>query len=250
MNTISGQIPLLTKEIPNQCMLDNTQYDILAHWLGLVALLVVSLLGTSIPSLTLKFFSDKRHIYSIRKFKLIGVGIIISTALIHMFVAGADLFSGGCVSEFFASYEGWAGVFAIIGFLFAHGLQVVACCTDHLRKNEDKDAAFNYESHLPHDAECDLPHNYDEKSSLVSLEFGIAFHSIIIGMTLGQTSLDFIPLLIAICVHQFFEGLALSSVISEFTFEQKSLKKIMVFFYVVSTPFGCLAGILLRQICI
>ena len=62
------------------------------------------------------------------------------------------------------------------------------------------------------------------------LEFGIALHSIIIGVTLGIAREDFTILLIAICFHQFFEGIALSSIILEAELKKKYLAWLMVFF--------------------
>ncbi|KAG8809883.1 high-affinity Zn(2+) transporter zrt1 [Serendipita sp. 399] len=46
--------------------------------------------------------------------------------------------------------------------------------------------------------------------SILILEFGVIFHSFIIGMTLAVSS-EFVPLLIVLVFHQFFEGLGLAT---------------------------------------
>ncbi|KAG0331009.1 high-affinity Zn(2+) transporter zrt1 [Podila horticola] len=63
------------------------------------------------------------------------------------------------------------------------------------------------------------------------LEFGIALHSVIIGITLGTTvGTEFVSLLIALLFHQFFEGVALGGRIAS-----------------LNTPVGVALGIGIRQ---
>jgi zinc transporter 1/2/3 len=88
------------------------------------------------------------------------------------------------------------------------------------------------------------------KVSFISLELGIAFHSVLIGVTLGTTTEDFVALTIAISFHQFFEGLAFSSMLSEFIQEKSNFAFYMISIYILSTPLGCLIGIVTRQLCI
>jgi zinc transporter 1/2/3 len=154
-----------------------------------------------------------------------------------MILHGIQIFNGGCVSKFFESYEAWGGLFATIGFLFAHLIQVVTCCIRKPIYHENQEISYSQRDAI-------------QMASLISLEAGIAFHSLLIGVTLGTTVRGFIPLLIAISFHQFFEGLALSSVISEMKFEKSNSKYLMLTIYIFSTPFGTAFGILVRKICI
>jgi zinc transporter 1/2/3 len=159
-------------------------------------------------------------------------------------MSGVILLRGECVSTLFQSYSSWAAVIAVFGFLLAHGLEIMTSSSENARVSP----ASEMERPL-----IEIETSSISNSCLVSLEFGVAFHSILIGITLGTTSIDFIYLLIAICFHQFFEGLALSSIINEFRFSQKSkknIKNIMLAFYVLSTPLGCLIGILTRHLSI
>ena len=151
-------------------------------------------------------------------------------------MSGVILLGGDCVFNLFQSYSSWAAVLAVFGALIAHSLEIM---------NSSSDVASDIERPL---IEIETPSIGN--SSLVSLEFGVAFHSVMIGITLGTTSIDFVYLLIAICFHQFFEGLALSSIINEFAYSQRGKKIIMLAFYVISTPLGCLIGIWTRHLSI
>ena len=59
-------------------------------------------------------------------------------------------------------------------------------------------------------------------------------------MTSGS---EFIPLLIALVFHQFFEGVALSAVVLETQPDKKFASIILVTFYSLATPFGIAVGI-------
>jgi zinc transporter 1/2/3 len=81
------------------------------------------------------------------------------------------------------------------------------------------------------------------------LELGIASHSILIGIALGTSSSDeFLVLLGAITIHQFFEGIALSVVVLEAEFERRTQAWLMVLFYTLTTPIGIIIGMALRSV--
>jgi len=77
------------------------------------------------------------------------------------------------------------------------------------------------------------------------LEFGIALHSILIGLALGTTAgTDFLALFIAIIFHQFFEGLALGQRIGQVTPKHKLVRGlVMASIYALTTPLGIALGI-------
>jgi len=80
--------------------------------------------------------------------------------------------------------------------------------------------------------------------STYSLEAGILFHSLVIGIALGVASgTEFVSLLIAICFHQLFEGIALGIRIGEL--HTSFLKKIIFgVIYPFTTPAGITIGVL------
>jgi zinc transporter 1/2/3 len=162
-------------------------------------------------------------------FKLLGLGIIISTALIHMLTPSMFLFQSDCFPLILPKYSSWTGVFCLLGILIAHLLSMFAC--SHLEEEEMP----LLEGHDP-----------QNNSLLYSLEIGIALHSILIGITLGTSTTEMVPLLIAISFHQFAEGVALASVIFESNLEQAQAFGFLAF-YSASTPVGIAIGISLRE---
>lgn len=81
------------------------------------------------------------------------------------------------------------------------------------------------------------------KISTYLLEFGIALHSVLIGVTLGVTAESFVALLVALSFHQFFEGMALGAQIARV--EKMSFRSAMcmVIFFAITTPIGIAIGI-------
>jgi len=83
--------------------------------------------------------------------------------------------------------------------------------------------------------------------STAVLEAGIVVHSVLIGMALGVSTVEFISLLIAISFHQTFEGMALGAMIAEL--QEMTMKKRfwLCFVYPVMTPIGIAIGIGIRN---
>ena len=86
------------------------------------------------------------------------------------------------------------------------------------------------------------------KVSTYMLELGIALHSIFIGIALGVLAgSEFLAMTIAICFHQFFEGVALGSRIADLTFKKKWLPIVLVLIFALVTPFGVAIGMGMRS---
>jgi zinc transporter 1/2/3 len=84
---------------------------------------------------------------------------------------------------------------------------------------------------------------HNHKISTYLLEFGIALHSVLIGLALGTTTESFAALFIALSFHQFFEAVALGAQIARL--EHISLRSAiyMVIFFALTTPVGIGIGI-------
>ncbi|KAJ2308083.1 hypothetical protein IWW51_001049 [Coemansia sp. RSA 2702] len=81
------------------------------------------------------------------------------------------------------------------------------------------------------------------------LELGICLHSVIIGLTLSvATGSEFKTLLIAICFHQFCEGLALGSRLAEVQHRKNAFLRaaLSAAFFMLVTPLGMVIGIGIR----
>ena len=80
--------------------------------------------------------------------------------------------------------------------------------------------------------------------SIFILEFGIVFHSVFVGLTLGTTD-NLVILLIVITFHQLFEGLGLGSrlALAKWPPTKKWMPYLLSLIYGLSSPVGIAAGI-------
>lgn len=189
-----------------------------------------------------------------------GVGVIISTALIHLIGEAYEYFEDAKWSE---TYEQWPMVFAM-GGMFAmsvleyvqHRIETTACPILDIenpagKSKVDDDAIADVESQpatipnplLKLSAEEGAGHWGRKQWNAILCEGSILIHSILIGFDLGlQPERQWIPLITAISFHQFFEGFAVGQVVLEakFTVLKKSL---MILFYSLTTSIGIAIGI-------
>ncbi|KAJ2850903.1 hypothetical protein IWW36_001529 [Coemansia brasiliensis] len=87
------------------------------------------------------------------------------------------------------------------------------------------------------------------KISTYILELGICLHSVIIGLTLSvATGSGFKTLLVAICFHQFCEGLALGSRLASVQHQKHAFLRaaLSAAFFMLVTPIGMVIGIGIR----
>ncbi|CAF1029043.1 unnamed protein product [Adineta ricciae] len=85
------------------------------------------------------------------------------------------------------------------------------------------------------------------KISTYLLEFGIALHSVLIGLTLGTATDSFVALFIALCFHQFFEAIALGAQIANLKSASIKSAIFMVIFFSLTTPLGIGIGIAIHS---
>ncbi|KAG9327230.1 hypothetical protein KVV02_002683 [Mortierella alpina] len=85
------------------------------------------------------------------------------------------------------------------------------------------------------------------KVSTYMLEAGITLHSVFIGISLGVLAgSEFLAMTIAICFHQFFEGIALGSRIADLTFRRRLMPFFLVALFALITPVGIAIGMGMR----
>lgn len=133
--------------------------------------------------------------------KQFGTGIIISTAFVHLFTHASLMFGNKCLGDL--GYEAttaailMAGIF--LSFLVEYiGQRIVLArtkATSHLSREQQAQALLS-----------------NEVVSILVMEAGILFHSLLIGLTLVVAGDSFfITLFVVILFHQIFEGLALGT---------------------------------------
>ncbi|TPX72870.1 hypothetical protein SpCBS45565_g00066 [Spizellomyces sp. 'palustris'] len=204
--------------------------------------------------------------------KLFGAGVILSTAFIHMLMPAQMQLTDTCLPAHFQLYSAWAGAIALLGAFFAHFMQYSAIQILHHGKHKTSDTPttacakdvrtrtleegqpepcimHQYSNSHADDAHVHSLILADAEKTVMTyvLELGIASHSVIIGVTLGAAREEFKGLFIALCFHQFFEGLALSIVVMDADLKKKLIAIGMVLFYSLTTPVGIIIGIALNH---
>ncbi|KAK2599179.1 low-affinity Zn(2+) transporter zrt2 [Conoideocrella luteorostrata] len=106
------------------------------------------------------------------------------------------------------------------------------------------------EDHLAHRKDHEEGDSHTTLSSQLTaifiLEFGVVFHSVFIGLTLGTTGSDELKILLIVLVfHQMFEGLGLGSriAVADWPASKQWLPYALAIGFALSTPVGVAAGI-------
>lgn len=104
--------------------------------------------------------------------------------------------------------------------------------------------------HLAHRKEHTEGDSHTSMSSQLTaifiLEFGVVFHSVFIGLTLGTTGSDELKILLVVLVfHQMFEGLGLGSriAVADWPKNKQWLPYALAIGFALSTPVGVAAGV-------
>eukprot|EP00833_Pecoramyces_ruminatium_P017331 jgi/Orpsp1_1/1191363/evm.model.d7180000085173.1 len=255
------------------------EYPIGYSILGIGAVLLCSFLGTVLPIIfrNKPFFREDALFFN--SIKLFGTGVILAVAFIHMVIPAGQILASEYTYEFFSSYSSFAGVFAILGIIITHIIQIY---TSHFlfNNNSDSEKHLHKKSSDSVTVDCDITeekvyHKKNSKTEPVAavdgcveeqhgllhlmenkekqiicylLEIGISLHSILIGVAFGMTNdEELIVLMIALIFHQFFEGVSLSSVFIEAHFKRSTAIIIMVIVYSLTLPIGGFIGILIRS---
>ncbi|KAF2213960.1 hypothetical protein CERZMDRAFT_110942 [Cercospora zeae-maydis SCOH1-5] len=130
--------------------------------------------------------------------------------------------------------------------------------TDNVDKKTD-DSNNNNNNNNNNNIECiSLEEKYQDQltersfkqqiSAFLILEFGVIFHSIIIGLTLGSAGPEFSVLYPVIVFHQSFEGLGIGARLSSIPFPRRlhTLPYYLCLAYGLTTPIAIAAGLAVR----
>ncbi|CAI7766844.1 unnamed protein product [Closterium sp. NIES-53] len=210
---------------------------------GMFGILVCSLIGFALP-----FLLRKQHRSILFFFRTFAAGVVLAVAIVHIFPGAQAALSNPCLG--FAEEFPWASIFVLYAALISF---VVEC---YLKKVLLKSLQSNNEkNHAPAEGECiecGLNTEEDEKALIVSgyratsytLEAGIIFHSIFIGIALGTTQdiEEIQSLVIALMFHQGFEGISLGTTLIPCQFSK--LKTILMgLLFALTTPVGVVIGL-------
>jgi solute carrier family 39 (zinc transporter), member 1/2/3 len=191
--------------------------------------------------------------------------IILATGFIHMLPAAMRSLTDACLPADWRVYESYAGLFAMLAILFMQFIELLAHQhhQHHHRRQVPKESTITSQDNAFTSEEVStenpssqghahgislLDDNQKHPMSTYLLEFGVATHSVLIGLALGtEEGSTFVALFIGICFHQFFESIALGAQISKL--KRKSIIPIivMVIVFSVTTPIGMAIGIGIRS---
>ncbi|KAF9575709.1 hypothetical protein EC968_001899 [Mortierella alpina] len=234
---------LADKSLP-EIFQEDTGY---AGWAGLIAMTAALLLHLLEFTATQRFFNRARELKQQRE-----------QARVHAMdrlqdspgeKAKVRVTDTDSLEEGHASHTGLENVDPCVHVGHVHGGEILLVNKNN-QDHQDPSVHASDSSLLAEEAEA---HAQEEKRTRLIgtyiLEFGIALHSVIIGISLGTTvGAEFVSLLIALLFHQFFEGVALGGRIASLKFARSSMSPwLLSFWFAISTPVGIAIGIGIRS---
>ncbi|KAI1495103.1 hypothetical protein F5X96DRAFT_202560 [Biscogniauxia mediterranea] len=172
-----------------ECSRRDRDYNIPLRVGLLFAMLVTSLIGVVGPILLKPVLPEKLHLVFI-VLKQFGTGVIIATAFVHLYTHAYLMFTNECLGEL--GYEATTSAIVMAGIFIAF---LVEYLSHRIARKFLTRSSYS-----------------EEVVSVMVLEAGIIFHSILVGLTLVVAGDSvFITLFIVIVFHQAFEGLALGT---------------------------------------
>ena len=150
-------------------------------------------------------------VYLTNQCRIVGTGVILATAFIHMLPESLEQFSSPCLTGGWTNYGAFAGVFCMIASFALQLLELAAASyMDSLREKRSPSGSFSQDEmekgdhgHVHGAAFLESEEASFRNVGVMMLELGIVMHSIIIGITLANTGNDeFVTLLIALVFHQ------------------------------------------------
>ena len=243
------------------CAADQSgNYSLGIHIAAVFIILVASGLGVALPLLT-RALRVGIVPYLIVLGKCMGIGVVLACALVHMLQPANESLTSVCVPTAFNSdYTAYAYLFAMLAalgmqlfdylLLQAMNKRQAGLMTDHsaLGMADGSTASLKPKAPGPHAGHVHavLPLELDIQKTIAAymLEFGVTVHSIFIGLavgTVGDTELT--ALLVALCFHQFFEGVALGSRLADAHLPSRWHEFILGFIFAIAAPLGIAIGI-------
>lgn len=181
-------------EEENSCEKVNRDYNIPLR-VGLVfVIMATSSFGVFTPILLIRWWPTRTHA-AFLVLKQFGTGVIISTAFVHLYTHAQLMFANQCLGRL--EYEGVASAIVMAGIFVSFAVEYVG-----------KRIVLARAARAPGRVSRISP----ETVTVLVLECGIIFHSILIGITLVVAGDGFfLTLFVVILFHQMFEGIALGS---------------------------------------
>ncbi|RPB23756.1 Zip-domain-containing protein [Terfezia boudieri ATCC MYA-4762] len=248
-----------------QCVVSKSDYNKKLRIGTIFIVLVTSAIAVFGPILLSKVKSLKYDGLVFTTIKQFGTGVIIATAFIHLLTHAQILFTNPCIGHL--KFEATASAIAMAGIFSAFLVEYVGDRILQIRaKNKQTLAIADLqasEAAVGKDDTGSEPHVHNhvhthshgahshgpavnDKLSVLVMEAGIIFHSILIGIALiVSDDAVFATLLAVVIFHQMFEGLALGTRIALLPTACASLtvRLLLALAFAVITPIGMAIGV-------
>ncbi|OAA81819.1 Zinc/iron permease [Akanthomyces lecanii RCEF 1005] len=166
----------------------------------LFAIMATSALGVFGPLFLQRAMG--RHLSLVFTFlKQFGTGIVISTAFVHLYTHASLMFNNKCLGDL--GYESVTSAIVMAGLFLSFIVEYIGHRIVLAKEKSVAELSMEEKSRSIFSAEV---------VTILVLEAGILFHSLLIGLTLVVAADQyFITLFVVILFHQIFEGLALGT---------------------------------------
>ncbi|EUC55663.1 ZIP zinc/iron transport family protein [Rhizoctonia solani AG-3 Rhs1AP] len=252
---------------------------------SLFIILITSTLGAVFPVLASRLHFLNVHKSVFEGAKYFGSGVIIATAFIHLLAPAVGQLGSACLHGTWEEYP-WAPAIAMMAVFFIFFVELAAyrwgtAKLDALgvkaydNHGHAHDSAGRHGAHGPEITEQGatnpekMPNQSDSEIGshqpiarpagithtalaqllgVAILEFGVVFHSILVGMTLAVDE-DFIVLFVVLIFHQMFEGLGLGTRLAGLDLPASYRSWVPyagAILYGLTTPIGIAAGLGIR----
>ncbi|XP_047968728.1 zinc transporter 1-like [Salvia hispanica] len=203
---------------------------------AIASILTAGSLGASFPLLGRKLAALRPENDIFLMVKAFAGGVVLATGFVHIL---PDAFRSLTSPKF--PFSGFIAMAAAIATLVVDTVATSFYGSVHSSKDEEAAGDADSASGPNGTTQSDII-----RQRIISqvLEVGMVVHSVVIGISLGaaRSAATIKPLLIALCFHQFFEGMGLGGCISQARF--KWLKTVvMTVFFSVTAPVGIGIGI-------
>ena len=238
---------------------------------SIFVILFVSSAFTVFPVLskTMPTWKIPENVYLFARY--FGTGVIVATAFVHLLDPAYNLIGPKtCVGEsgYWGQYSWCAAiVLASVVIIFLLDLAAEVYVEHKYGVYRDEDATNVFIEHNDHHIQSETtpkeskqPESWSSEPSITTersfrqqisafllLEFGIIFHSVIIGLNLGVTGSEFATLYPVLVFHQSFEGLGIGARMSAIPFGKHTLLPwILCAAYGLTTPVSIAIGLAVR----
>ncbi|KAG7394853.1 high-affinity Zn(2+) transporter zrt1 [Phytophthora boehmeriae] len=242
-------VPVISKRIP-QCNADSIMMEAISAFASgvVIATGLIHMINEGIEKL-----SDEALGPIVEEYECLGLAFVLMTLVaMHLIECESTIFFGSKGSMFHSHAHGQ-------GHAHDHGhghtrgqgndqtldavVRSVSSTGDNLLVLHPTENSYRVmvPEHTPPDSKI------RRKIATIIFEAGVIFHSIIIGVNLGVTEgPTFQTLLVALCFHQFFEGIAIGT--AALGSIQTRAKVFMInFAFAITTPIGQVIGLSIRN---